>query len=624
MHTLGNISLYLGLAGSIIGALLLFMPLKALKNISYKSGTYLGLVGCVFVVFATALLLFSLIRGDYTLLYVYNSTDSSLPLIYKISALWSGSAGSMMFWDSALCIMLILIFIFKKGDPSYINLQRPLLILSSGFMGMITFMYNPFEYVSNQANGFGLNPALQSLGMVIHPPVLIIGFCCFLIAFGYGLHLLFSQDEAYLKTIRIWCLWGYALLTFGIITGGLWAYTELGWGGYWSWDPVENMSLVNWMLATALIHYLAKKNKKPLKLFLLLASTAYSILLGTFITRSGILKSVHAYSGGKVAMMLGGFIGVIGVSMIIVLIIYKIKVVRIKSDQTKQSKNRLMDLGIILSILMAIMVVGGTLYPLASRMIGFGSEVTPITYYEYGFGLLGLLLLSLLGFTKKQGKFHFNIVGGIVGCICFILLSIFFTVSLIPKIAISILAMVVVNTIWEHIQHHKGWKSKKAVLCIHVGVVILGIGIVCSKSMEYGGVNTIELTETMAVGDYLVNYADYVEEVGERRTTITTHLNIRDGNEVLSLAPQLSYYHKRGIVHGRATVVRGVIKDLHIILRGMNEDGGLVVEIKSIGFMSLIWLGSFILILGFILRLKDVHFIKKVRLAGNTKEKVSK
>lgn len=613
MHEIGTIVLKIGFYTSLITFLSLIFIKQPVRNRGTHPGILMGMIGCLSIFVTTLLLLISLISGNFSIEFVYHNSDQSLPLIYKISALWSGSAGSMLFWTSILAIMLWCIAIKRREEPVLRTLFLSIHVLIIGFMLMITYIHNPFESVTSQTDGFGLNPALQSLGMVVHPPILIIGFCCFFIAFGYGLYDLMHAEEDHMKLIRQWSLWGYTLLTIGIITGGLWAYTELGWGGYWSWDPVENMSLVNWTLATGLIHILRRKRRNRMHHFLMLTATAFSILFGTFITRSGILKSVHAYSGGKVAIILGGFIFAVLLGICIILILYKMKHRQVKGEDKHELKVKAtmtpMVIGILLCVLMACTILAGTIYPLISKVIGQDIQETPVVYYEYTFGMMALAMIGLLGASKRLFPYGhmFGLVGGVIGAVLFIGLSVFSRqVDLIPKIAVSLSVMILVNILWHYAQHNEQYRQIRgyaSIGLIHMAFLVLAIGVIFSKNMIQGGEKGIDLTETVRIGDYQVNYADLREREERGKTVVTAVLNVQDGDEVVTLQPELAYYHKRGIIHGRAVIRRSLFKDLHVIFRGLEEDYRILLEIKSITLMSGIWLGSFLLAIGLLLRL---------------------
>ena len=287
---------------------------------------------------------------------------------------------------------------------------------------MICFINNPFRQVTPKTDGFGLNPALQSLGMVFHPPIVLLGFAFFFIALAYTFHDLRNTGQNHQAAIRNWALWGWVLLTAGIISGGLWAYTELGWGGYWAWDPIENSSLVNWLLATVFLHRLGSKDydyRKQKGNFILIALTVFSILLGTFIARSGILKSAHAYNSQEALIFLGGLLILLALITIGIYFWYQRKnkhavrtEIEVSEAKWYQKVLKPMNLLATLLLLMAILVFGGTVLPL------FGIQ-TPLEFYNYSFGYLGLLLLLILGvcpalFSNRKSNLLPGLIAGII------------------------------------------------------------------------------------------------------------------------------------------------------------------------------------------------------------------
>jgi cytochrome c-type biogenesis protein CcmF len=391
----------------------LLIAFKKEPEVRKNLGVLTGLVSCLGVLVSSVLLLYSLVNGIFSVEYVYHSTEKTLPLIYKISAFWSGSAGSMLLWTSVFAVVLIIVYFKNMDKSSTKTVFGVITFIMTLFMFVITFINNPFKHVSQQSDGFGLNPALQSIGMVFHPPVIMVAFSLFFLAFCYQLFDLKEGKPS--NGFIIWkcTIWAWILLTAGIVSGGVWAYTELGWGGYWAWDPIENSSLVNWLFATAFLHGISKKDygfsRRKLN-FILITMTAFTILIGTFIARSGVLKSVHAYSNQGVTRVFGGALIVLAV--LIVFIYFRIK--RLHKDdgnETEKTGSKLKkicmsfikpaNLFTTLCIAIAVLIFGGTVFPLFGGLFFKNASETPTAFYEYSFGIFGLLMLLVLAFVRE-------------------------------------------------------------------------------------------------------------------------------------------------------------------------------------------------------------------------------
>ncbi len=257
----------------------------------------------VFVVISFACLAWAFLNDDFSVLYVANHSQLALPDVYKFSAVWGAHEGSLLLWILILSVWTVAVGRYSRNLPESFaaRVLGVLGLLSCGFMLFTLLTSNPFERIPAQADGADLNPLLQDPGLAIHPPILYMGYVGFSVAYAFAVAAMLSGDldRTWARWTRPWTLWAWLFLTVGIALGSWWAYYELGWGGWWFWDPVENASFMPWLAGTALIHSLAVTEKRGLfkSWTLLLAISAFSLsLLGTFLVRSGILISVHAFA----------------------------------------------------------------------------------------------------------------------------------------------------------------------------------------------------------------------------------------------------------------------------------------------------------------------------------------
>ena len=280
----------------------------------------------LFVVFAFGCLVWAFVQSDFSVLYVANHSQLSLPTVYKVSAVWGAHEGSLLMWILILAIWTVAVSYFSKNLPQAFSARviGVLGLLSTGFLLFTLLTSNPFERLTPApADGGDLNPLLQDPGLAIHPPILYTGYVGFSVAFAFAIAAMISGnlDQKWAKWTRPWTTVAWLFLTVGIALGSWWAYYELGWGGWWFWDPVENASFMPWLVGTALIHSLAVTEKRGLfkSWTLLLAISAFSLsLLGTFLVRSGILVSVHAFATDPArGFFILGFLGLVILSALI-------------------------------------------------------------------------------------------------------------------------------------------------------------------------------------------------------------------------------------------------------------------------------------------------------------------
>jgi len=366
-------------------ALILALVFACLQAVIPLMGTHLGRTQWMvmsrplswgqlaFLALSFLALAISFVQDDFSVAYVANNSNSLLPVQYKISAVWGSHEGSLLLWVLLLSVWTVAVSIFSRNLPIDI-LARVLAIMgliSIGFLLFMLFTSNPFERVlpNIPLDGQDLNPLLQDFGLIVHPPMLYMGYVGFSVAFAFAIAALLSGqlDAAWARWSRPWTTVAWSFLTIGIALGSWWAYYELGWGGWWFWDPVENASFMPWLVGTALIHSLAVTEKRGAfkSWTVLLAIFAFSLsLLGTFLVRSGVLNSVHAFASDpdRGLFILALLIVCIGGSLLIYALKAPTVVARVKFAAV--SKESFLLLNNVLLVVTASMVLLGTLYPM--------------------------------------------------------------------------------------------------------------------------------------------------------------------------------------------------------------------------------------------------------------------
>jgi cytochrome c-type biogenesis protein CcmF len=358
-----------------------------------------------FVVFAFACLVWAFVQSDFSVLYVANHSQLSLPTIYKVSAVWGAHEGSLLMWILILAIWTVAVSYFSDNLPAVFSARviGVLGLLSTGFLLFTLLTSNPFERLTPApADGADLNPLLQDPGLAIHPPILYTGYVGFSVAFAFAIAAMISGnlDQKWAKWTRPWTTVAWLFLTVGIALGSWWAYYELGWGGWWFWDPVENASFMPWLVGTALIHSLAVSERRGLfkSWTLLLAIAAFSLsLLGTFLVRSGILVSVHAFATDPTR---GFFIlGFLGVVILSALVLYAWRAPGLDSTAGFRplSRETFLLLNNVLLVIAALLVFIGTLAPLVVEVLNAGKISVGAPWFNVAFAIPMLPLVLLMG-----------------------------------------------------------------------------------------------------------------------------------------------------------------------------------------------------------------------------------
>ncbi len=638
---LGHFSLVLSIC---IAALMAVLPLLGVAyNNSLWMNSCRSLAGgfFVFIALAFALLTYAFLTDDFSIQYVANNSNSLLPDRYKFSAVWGGHEGSLLLWVLMLAGWTLAVAIFSRNLPLDM-LARVLAVMGMIAVGFLLFMLltsNPFaRFLPNiPSEGSDLNPLLQDIGLIIHPPILYMGYVGFSVAFAFAIAALLSGrlDSAWSRWSRPWTNTAWAFLTVGIAVGSWWAYYELGWGGWWFWDPVENASFMPWLVGTALIHSLAATEKRGVfkSWTILLAIIAFSLsLLGTFLVRSGVLTSVHAFANDpeRGVFILGFLLFVVGGSL--TLYALRAPVVKGVTRFTWLSREAfLLANNIILMVVMATILLG-TLYPLIADALGWGKISVGPPYFNFFFvPLMGLLcvLLAVGPMVNWKRSNHKQLLKQLwIPLLAAVSLAIIFPWLYAEsyKISASITVLVTVWLIssnkmdlWYRLRHATGilpglkklTPSYYGMLLAHIGVGVCAIGACLTTIYSDQQDLRIEPGKPVLVGGHQFELEAINRVQGPNYVADEGVINVfKDGKKIVQLKPQKRRYKSGGNIMTEAAIDPGFFRDLYVALGEPLEGGAWSMRVYSKPLVRWIWLGALLMAAGGLLALGDKRYRK--------------
>lgn len=599
-----------------------------------------------FLVISLICLGHAFVTDDFSVVYVAGHSNTALPIYYKISAIWGGHEGSLLLWVVILGAWTWAVAV--KSDNLPLDIVARVLavmgIICVGFTLFTLVTSSPFERhlpISPQ-EGADLNPLLQDIGLILHPPMLYMGYVGFSVAFAFAIAALLSGrlDAAWARWSRPWTVVAWAFLTLGIALGSWWAYYELGWGGWWFWDPVENASFMPWLVGTALVHSLAVTEKRGVfkSWTVLLAIFAFSLsLLGTFLVRSGVLTSVHAFATDPER---GYFIlALLAITIGGSLLLYAIKAAHVKSESSFEliSRETFLLGNNILLVVVSMMVLLGTLYPLLIDALGMGKISVGPPYFNALFIPLMSLLVIFLGFgivsrwRKTKGDFLTKqlvlpFVGAVVLGLVFPMLyggEFDHKVSM-GMVLVFWITLVSLKDIWNKISHRsnklQGLKSLSrsyyAMVLAHIGVAVTVVGMTLVSiyneerdlRMAPGDKLSFKQYEFVFDGARKVEGPNYVSDQARLRV-------LKDGEAYGELFPEKRLYNARGNVMTEAAIDPGLTRDLYVALGEPLEGGAWAVRVQHKPFVRWLWLGGLLMTAGGLLAATDPRYRKQVKRA---------
>ena len=608
---------------------------------------------------AAGVLIYLLINNHFEVQFVYEVTSRSMPTYLKVTAWWGGQAGSLLFWSWLMAAFASLVTL-RKWDRDREFLPWVIVVACvtlAFFIGMNVFFENPFAQLyqtfdgvaahtfqpANSVpfipeNGNGLNPLLRHPGMVIHPPMLYLGFVSFVIPYAFAMAALITgrTDDRWIRLTRRWTLWAWMFLSFGLVLGGRWAYDVLGWGGYWGWDAVEVAAFNPWLIGTAFLHSVMIQEKRGMFKqwnMILIILTYSAVIYGTFVTRSGLLSSVHAFAQSAIGPLFLGYVGITFITSV-ALLIYRWDTLKSENQMTSLlSREALFLLNNLLFLAIFVICFWGMNYSWISELMTGQTATMGPPYYERAvtplFGTLLLLMgvapLSAWGHSTVQtlGRAIWKpaVVAGIITAVLFVT----YTQKVGALIGFFLVALVILVTIYEYWrgaysrQRSQGenvfaafWnltgrnRRRYGGYIIHISMMLMAIGILGIEIFQMETQGTLRQGESLSVANYEIRYREIAQwddlpsGVNYRRAVLDVY---QDGERIGQLAPRIDYYYESQqnmTIPGQRSTMKD---DLYVLLVDWEPATAAEATFKVFvnPLVNWLWLGTFLFLAGVVI-----------------------
>ena len=602
---------------------------------------------------AFACLTTAFVQNDFSVVYVAQHSNTLLPLPYRVAAVWGGHEGSLLLWVVMLVMWTLAVALFSKQLPDTMvaRILGVLALVTAGFLLFILLTSNPFDRLLPAAEeGRDLNPLLQDPGLIIHPPMLYMGYVGFSVAYAFAVAALLSGqlDAAWARWSRPWTIAAWLFLTLGIALGSWWAYYELGWGGWWFWDPVENASFMPWLVGTALIHSLAVTEKRGSfkNWTVLLAISAFSLsLLGTFLVRSGVLTSVHAFATDprRGIFILVFLVAVIGSSL--ALFAWRAPRVGLGGRFALLSRESLLLTNNVLLVVACASVLLGTLYPLLIDALGAGKLSVGPPYFDSVFAPLMIPALFLMGVAPfarwKQASFGelartlrwAFVVAAVVG-----LVAPFFFGEWKPLVALSLLlaAWIVFSGSLNLIERVQSTRAGQPFLSAalkqprsffgmhtaHVGIAVFVVGVAMVNGYQAEKDVKMEVGDSVSVGSYTFRFNGVRQEKGPNYVALVGDIDLLKGDRTIrKMNPEKRNYLSSTMPMTEAAIDTGFLRDVYVSLGEpidkTRPDAAWAVRVYHKPFVDWIWGGCVLMALGGLLAMSDRRYRSRSRAASS-------
>ncbi|AZI14793.1 heme lyase CcmF/NrfE family subunit [Avibacterium paragallinarum] len=636
---LGNYALALGLGVSLL--LAFFQLYGAEQNNPQlmalaRPMTY----GLFFTLsFAFACLFYLFATNDFSVQYVVNNSNTNLPLAYRLSAVWGSHEGSLLLWIWLLSLWSAAVAFFSKPLPqeAVARVLGVMGVITIGFLIFVLFTSNPFDrtFPDFPVEGRELNPLLQDVGLIFHPPLLYMGYVGFSVAFAFSIASLMTGklDTAWARWSRPWTMAAWIFLTLGIVLGSWWAYYELGWGGWWFWDPVENASLMPWLAGTALLHSLAVTEKRgSFKAWtVLLAILAFSLcLLGTFLVRSGILVSVHAFASDPTRglYILAYLIVVIGGSL--ALYAYKGNQIRSRDNAERYSRETMLLLNNILLMTALSVVFLGTLLPLVHKQLGLGSISIGAPFFDQMFLYIMIPFALLLGIGPlvKWRRDQFSAIRKpvIISLVVMMIagfalpywlqdrITLTSVLGVMMAVIISVLALYELQQRATH-RHHflvgltKLSRSHWGMVLAHLGVAMTVWGIAFSQNYSIERDVRMNVGDSIDIAGYDFKFQGISDANGPNYLGGKAEIEIsKNGKYETTLYAEKRFYTVSKMSMTEAAIDWGFSRDLYVALGESLGNGAWALRLYYKPFIRWIWFGGVLMALGGLLCMLDRRY----------------
>ncbi len=586
-------------------------------------------------------LVISFLHDDFSIKYISSNSNSALPYYYKISATWAGHEGSMLLWCLILSFWTFLASIYSKSLDSDFRAKFLSIMgfLNLGFLAFLIFTSNPFERnISIPMDGKDLNPLLQDFGLIVHPPMLYMGYVGLSVVFSFALTCCIRNEfkPEWAQWLRPWAIISWCFLTLGIALGSWWAYYELGWGGWWFWDPVENASFMPWLITTALIHSLIICEQKNMfkNWTILLSIIAFSLsILGTFLVRSGILISVHSFANdpARGAFILLFLAIVVGGSLLIY--ISNSSKMDDKFNFKLFSKESFFLINNILLVTATFTILLGTIYPLILDLLGLEKISVGVPYYNSVFVPIMIPLLILAGYIPflifSKNKKSTGILKHIFITFLFVLIFAFISLIFLDNFNISVLIGIFIflwifinlfQYVYKKYCEGKSFKfiiSNIGMVLAHMGLAVFVLGATIVENNKIEKELVMKIGEKIIIKDYSFTFSNIIKYSGANYKGIKAEFLVHENGQLINkLYPEKRLYFSSSMPMTEAGIGPGIGRDLYVTLGNIISENKWSVRIYYKPLIRLIWIGALIMILGGVLsifldRRKQLNYKEK-------------
>jgi len=590
-----------------------------------KQARYAIVAAAGLVTLASAILIYLLVTRDFQVEYVYRHVSTYQPTIYNLSAFWAGQEGSLLLWLWLLTMFSVAIARRKEDSTEELKpyALAVLALCQVVFALLLLFDSNPFStYPTAPLEGRGLNPLLENFWMVIHPPVVFVGYAAYTVPFAYAVAALITGKlgKEWIRSMRRWNLFAWLFLGMGILLGAWWAYVELGWGGYWGWDPVENASLVPWLVGTALLHSMTMQDQRGMfKIWniALVTLTFVLCIFATFVTRSGIIQSVHAFGRSAVGYYFLAFM-VVAVAIPFVLTLRRRRELAGERElESLLSRESGFLLNNLLLCGMAVAILAGTMYPAFTELVQGTQTALGTAFFERVSSPLALALVLLIGICPVL-RWRQTSSGQLLrrlryqGIIALALAALMFALGIraLPALlAFTVCAFVATAIIWELVRdtaaRHRSTGEeyllafRRLAARNRMSIVLITAGIVGSSLFGSEYELTLAAGERAVVGDYTLEYAGPVTEHTPAKHRFAAPLGIYRGQRrIATLVPEKNLHWNIDQWVTEVAVRSSFKEDLYVILAGVTQDGSAALQILITPLVIWLWIGGGLLLLG--------------------------
>ncbi len=634
MADIGNISLFLALVASLYAAFAFIFGVRGGHQSLIESAKNSLLAVCGLVSISVVVLLYALITHNFQIEYVYQYTSSDLSLPYLISALWAGNDGSLLFWAWLLSLCATVVVLLKRnaGRELVPYASSVIMLTQAFFLILLLVVSNPFSELSHiPAEGWGLNPLLENPGMIIHPPVLLAGYVALTIPFAFAIAALLTKrlGEEWIIAIRRWTLFAWLFLGVGNLIGAWWAYVELGWGGYWAWDPVENAGLMPWLVATAFLHSIMMQRRRGmLKVWnmILIILTFSLAIFGTFLTRSGILSSVHTFGESTLGSFFLAFLGIV-LFVSLGLLYHRHKELKGEAEmESLVSRESTFLLNNLLLVGAAFAIFLGTVFPMISEAIRGVKISVGAPFFNQVNGPIFLAIIFLTGICTLIGWRRASIKNLVRNFLWPLVAALILGVALFisgirewyVSITVSLCSFVLFVILYEWFRGTRArhrmraenylkafwgliWSNRPRYggYIVHIAIILIAIGIVGSSI--YGEEQEAALMpgESMTIREYTLTYENLDSYETESKGIVTATLSLHNEGRLIGTLTPEKYFHWNSEQWVTEVAIRAtLLEDLYVILVDWDNDDTAAFKVLVNPLVNWIWIGGGVLALG--------------------------